>query len=183
MRRSRDAADAVFVRLIVTLHKILAMRLALFCLVLSATRAGAQAADTALIVQRPDGSRAALSSAQLNTLPRQQGQATEHARKLTYDGVDLRAVLRLGGLGQTDSLRGPLLRRVVTVVGADGYRVAFALSELDPSLGARRAVLVDRQDGVALASPVGPRRLIVEQDARPSRWVRGVVRLEVSDLP
>lgn len=159
------------------------MRCAILYLLLCATRLGAQAADTALTVRRPDGSVSALSAAALRLLPRQRAQATEHGRQVTFEGVELRAVLRIGGITPTDSLRGALLRRVVTVVGADGYRVVFALSELDPSIGARRAIVADRQDGVALAAPAGPHRLIVEQDARPTRWVRGVVRLEVSDLP
>lgn len=135
-----------------------------------------------LTITGPDGAVHTLSAAQLEALPRVSGNATAHDAKFSYDGHDLRDVLRLGGITPVDSLRGAHLRRVVIFIGSDGYSAVIALSDLDPSIGGRRAILVDREDGRALPAERGPRRIIIEGDRRPTRWVRQVVRIEVRDL-
>jgi hypothetical protein len=132
-------------------------------------------------VQGPDGAVRTLSAAQLATLPRVSGSAAEHGTQHAFEGYDLRDVIRLSGVTPVDSLRGAQLRRVVLLVGADGYSAVIALSDLDPSIGGRRAILVDREDGHALSSERGPRRIIIEGDRRPTRWVRQLVRIEVRD--
>lgn len=161
------------------------MRIALsiVTLVLSVGSLRAQAPADALTVRRPDGTEIVLGAAQLAVLPRVTGRAEAHGHAFAFEGADLRAVLRAAGVTPVDSLRGPQLRRVVVFAGADGYRAVIAMSDLDPSIGGRRAVLVDREDGAALPAARGPRRIIVEGDARPSRWVQQVTRLEVVDLP
>ena len=52
----------------------------------------------------------------------------------------------LDGGGHGDSLRGAELTKLVVVKGADGYRVAFALVELDPAYADRPLLLVDRMN-------------------------------------
>jgi len=153
-----------------------------FAVLLCSAALPAQSADP-LTVQGPNGAVHTLSAAQLETLPRITGAAAAHDARFTFDGYDLRDVLRLAGVTPVDSLRRGQLRRVVVFVGADGYSAIIALSDLDPSIGGRRALLVDREDGRPLPSERGPRRIIVEGDHRPSRWVRQVVRIEVRDLP
>jgi hypothetical protein len=71
-----------------------------------------------------------------------------------------------------------MARRVV-VEAADGYRVVFALAELDPSIGARHVLVVDREDGNPLSASDGPYRLVVEGEVRPARWSRQVVAFHV----
>lgn len=151
-------------------------------ILLGAATLSAQSAEP-LAVQRPDGAVQTLSAMQLQALPRITGTATAHETRFAFEGVNLLDVLRLAGVTPVDSLRRGQLRRVVVFVGADGYSALIALSELDPSIGGRRAVLVDREDDRALPSERGPRRIIIEGDRRPSRWVRQVVRIEVRDLP
>lgn len=139
--------------------------------------------DAPLVVTRPDGSSTTLTSRQLAALPRLTGTATAHATTFTYEGHDLRAVLALAGVTPVDSLGRAQLRRVILFHGADGYSALVAMTDLDSTLGARRMVLVDREDGRPLPDDRGPRRMIVEGDRRPSRWVRQVVRLEVREVP
>ncbi len=136
-----------------------------------------------LTVQGPDGALHTLSAAQLQQLPRVAGTASAHGSRFAFEGYDLREVLRLANVTPVDSLRRDQLRRMVVFVGSDGYSAIIALSDLDASIGARRAVLVDREDGAPLPTDRGPRRIIIEGDHRPSRWVRQVVRIEVRDLP
>ncbi len=153
-----------------------------FALLLCSATVSAQS-GAPLSVAGPDGAVQTLSDAQLQTLPRVTGSATAHDARFSFEGYDLRDVLRLAGVTPVDSLRRGQLRRVVVFIGADGYSALIALSDLDPSIGGRRAILVDREDGQALPTERGPRRIIIEGDHRPSRWVRQVVRLEVRDLP
>lgn len=136
---------------------------------------------TTLTIVDPSGAVRVLSAAQLAGLPRQSGRAEAHGHGWTWEGVELRAALRLAGIA-TDSLRGPASTRVLVFVGADGYRATLALAELDPSLGARHAWLVDREDGVPLTPARLPRRVIIEGDQRPARWVTQLVRIEVIDV-
>lgn len=153
-----------------------------FALLLGSATLPAQSAEP-LTVRGPNGTIQTLSATQLATLPRITGTAEAHGTRFTFDGHDLRDVLRLAGVTPVDSLHRAQLRRVVVFVGSDGYSAIIALSDLDPSIGGRRAILVDREDGRALPSERGPRRIIVEGDHRPTRWVRQVVRIEVRDLP
>jgi hypothetical protein len=69
--------------------------------------------------------------------------------------------------------------RVVSVGARDGYRVAFALAELDPSLGNRTVVLADRCNGAPLSAEDGPWRLVVPGESRPARWIRQVDSIRV----
>ena len=71
---------------------------------------------------------------------------------------------------------------MVIFVAADGYSALIALSDLDATIGGRRVVLVDREDALPLSAEYGPRRIVVEGDQRPTRWVRQVVRLDVVDV-
>lgn len=153
----------------------------LACVLLAATNLQAQS-DAPLQVTRPDGSSVSLSAAQLAALPRVTGRATAHGNAFTFEGSDVRDVLRLAAIAPVDSLRGAQLRRVVIFVGADGYSALIALSDLDATIGGRRVVLVDREDARPLPAEYGPRRIIVEGDQRPTRWVRQIVRLEVVDV-
>ena len=70
----------------------------------------------------------------------------------------------------------------VRVVGMDGQAAVFALVELDPGFSRRATVLADQRDTKALSAVEGPWRLIVPDDLRHARWIRGVVRIEVGTL-
>ncbi|MNW13631.1 hypothetical protein D3C71_2116330 [compost metagenome] len=65
----------------------------------------------------------------------------------------------------------------------DGYRVAFSLGELDPTLGNRTVVLTDRCNGAALDADDGPWRLVAPGESRPARWIRQVESIRVIDAP
>lgn len=139
-------------------------------------------AQTALTVQRPDGKTAEFTAAQLAALPHASFSASARDKNFRFDGIDVLELLRAAGVELTMPLHGPALRRVLAVHAADGYIAAFALAEFDATLGARKAYLVDRQDGAALDAKEGPLRIVVPGEGRPTRWVRQVTKLVVSDL-
>lgn len=148
-------------------------------LILCAASASLHAQD--LTIRRVDGTDRVLSGAELRALPRQSFEASDHGTATRFSGVPLRAVLQAAGAGPIDSLRGPLLRRVVSLVGADGYSASIALTDLDASIGARQVFVVDSANGRALPSAQGPWRVVVVGDARAARWVRQLVRVRVID--
>ena len=135
-----------------------------------------------IAVRRVDGSERRVTAAELATLPRVAVDAVDHGLQTCFEDVDLRALLQLADVGRTDSLRGPALRRVLVLIGADGYVATMALAELDPSLGGRRVVVVNRANGQPLASEQGPWRAVITEDRRAARWVRQLVRIELVDV-
>lgn len=123
--------------------------------------------------------RIALDPAALAAVPRERIVAQAHGQPLDCEGVALAALLQAQHAMPTEPLRGAQLRRRIEVAARDGYTAVFTLAELDPTLGARRVLLVDRCGGEPLAADAGPLRLIVPQDQRPARWVRQVRAITV----
>jgi hypothetical protein len=78
-----------------------------------------------------------------------------------------------------DKLRGPGMSLIVVAEAKDDYRAAFALAELDESVGGKQAFVCDKQDGRPLADSDGPLRLVVPSDKRPARWVRMLTALDI----
>ena len=77
---------------------------------------------------------------------------------------------------------GPLpcqLSKFLLVEAADGYRVVFALPELDPAFRDVVVLVADRRDGQPLSTGEGPLRLVVPHEKRWARWVRQVNALKV----
>jgi DMSO/TMAO reductase YedYZ molybdopterin-dependent catalytic subunit len=133
-----------------------------------------------LKVGNEKGKETALSAEALAKLPRRTAKVKDrHGNRAAYEGVPLAAVLRAAGVTLGKDLRGPLLANCLLVEAADGYRVVFALPEVDPDLTDKVVLLADRKDGKPLAAAEGPYRLVVPDDKRPARWVKQVVRIRV----
>jgi len=116
-------------------------------------------------------------------LARQSVDTKVHDTALRCEGVALVDLLRKHGAMPDKPLHGTDLARVVIVEGSDGYRAAFSLGELDPTLGGRKVYLVDRCNDAALDANDGPLRLLVPDDSRAARGVRQVESLYVEDAP
>lgn len=144
--------------------------------------ASAPALASSLVITS-QGTRVEVNDALLAKLSRISVIATSHGKSARHEGYDLLAVLEAAGISPTRSLRGKQLGTLITVSAADGYQAIFALAELDPSIGNRQVLLVDRSDGKPLADTHGPWRLVVPADQRPARWVRQVIGIYVSGSP
>ncbi|MBC7989937.1 MAG: molybdopterin-dependent oxidoreductase [Luteimonas sp.] len=116
-------------------------------------------------------------------LTRESVTATAHDKKLQCEGVSLTELLRASKAMPAEPLRGARLASYVLVTARDGYRAVYSLAELDPTLGNRKVLLVDRCDGKPLDDEDGPLRLIAPEDARPARWVRQVQSITVVAAP
>jgi DMSO/TMAO reductase YedYZ molybdopterin-dependent catalytic subunit len=121
-----------------------------------------------------------LTVAELKTMPGAKANAKDYDRTTaSYEGVALHEILRRAGVPQGESLRGEALGLCVLVKGADGYKVAFALAELDPLFTDRQVLLAYRRNGAELDVKAGPLRLVIPDEKRHGRWVRQVTEMEV----
>ena len=126
---------------------------------------------------------AGVAIATLATLPREAVTATAHGKTLQCEGVALPALLRAANALSPEPLRGGQLANYVLVTARDGYRAVFSLAELEPTLGNRKVLLVDRCGGQPLGDDDGPLRLIAPEESRPARWVRQVQSITVVTAP
>jgi DMSO/TMAO reductase YedYZ molybdopterin-dependent catalytic subunit len=99
---------------------------------------------------------------------------TEH-----YQGVPLLTLLEKAGAPVGAKLKGGTMPTVVIAEAPDGYRVAFALAELDAGLGDTPVLVADTMEGAPLDADHGPFRLVVPHDKRPARWIRGLTTVRV----
>jgi len=123
-----------------------------------------------------------LSVADLKSLPRTTLHVTNpHENKSeTYEGVLLEELLQRAGVPHGDQLRGKLMSTIVVAEAEDGYKVVFALAELDSGITNSEVLVADTLDGAPLDAKLGPFRLVAPHDKRPARWVRMLKSITVS---
>ncbi|MGO8787072.1 MAG: molybdopterin-dependent oxidoreductase [Terriglobia bacterium] len=126
-----------------------------------------------------------LSLHDLSAMPRTTVKAQEHGTAVTYEGVALAEVLQKAGAPLGKQMHGKALATYVLVTARDGYRVVFALPELDPDFtdAALQIILADTADGKPLSEKQGPVRIVVPQEKKGARWIRMVESIEVVTLP
>lgn len=143
------------------------------------TRADGPAEVTVTNLQ---GKSATLTARSLAESPRVMLTAKDRdGQEHRFEGVEIHELLKRVDVSTGEDLRGPRMREIVTIEGADGYTVAYSIGELSPKFTDHRIVLADRIDGMPLSPESGPYRVIVEGDKRHSRWVRNVARIRVLD--
>jgi len=101
----------------------------------------------------------------------------------SYEGVPLEALLREAGVPQGEKLRGAAMTTYIVAEATDGYRVIFALPELDPSFQDSGVLVVYAADGEPLGPKDGPLRLVAPHDKRPARWIRMLTSIRVVTIP
>ena len=142
--------------------------------------AGVAAAETVLRVEGESARPLTLRDADFAHLPRTSVQVHEHTgTAVTYAGVLLRDIVAAAGGPLGDQLRGDRLALYLVVEAADGYRVVFALPELDAAFTDRMVLVADRRDEQPLSATEGPLRLIIPDDKRHARWMRQVVAITI----
>ena len=129
-----------------------------------------------LVVAGPSGEQR-ITTTDLANMPRVTVTIDDHGTKATFEGVELRHLLEKVGAPLGEKLRGKDLTRYVVVEAADGYRVLFALAELDAGFSDTKVILADKHDGKPLDAKVGPFRIVAEGDKRMGRSARQVVRI------
>jgi hypothetical protein len=158
-------------------HRLLLPAL-LFALTLQAAPAFCQQ----LTIQAESGKPTVLARADIEALPHVKVTAAVSGASITFEGVALRAVLEKAGVGFGDTLKGKRLASCLLVEAADGYRVVFALPELDPAFTDKQIILAFLKDGKPLDEKEGPYRIVTPDEKRMARWVRQVTTLKIVDV-
>ena len=135
-----------------------------------------------LQVVDPEGHTVTLTAAQIATAPRTTVNVTDHDKPATYQGVALAALLAAAGMPLTDKMKGPQLIEALLFEASDGYKVVFALAEIDPAFATREIILADTRDGKLLDTKVGPFRVIALGDKRGARWIRQVATMKIVEV-
>ena len=121
-----------------------------------------------------------LSLSDLSRFPRRSIRAKDElGRESLFEGVMLDEILRAAGVKFGKELRGKSLADYLLVETEDGYRVVFALPELDPTFRDTNIFLADSRDGKPLEGSDGRLRLIIPNEKRYARWVRQIVGLSI----
>ena len=154
---------------------ILVLAAAALCTANTATAVFAQILDVVGL----DGKSVSIS---LGTLERRTVVTEDRGLRAEFHGVALRDVLIKAGIPFGDALKGPALARVVIASAPDGYRVAYAIAELDAAFTDQVVLVADRRDGQPLLPDTGPLQIVVPNDKRPARWIRQVNKIEVRQL-
>jgi Oxidoreductase molybdopterin binding domain len=130
-------------------------------------------------LQGLEGKPVTVTTEDLAKLPQHSIKASEHGSSATFEGVLLNDVLTLVNVPIGEKLRGKALTQYLLVEAADGYRIVFALPELDPAFTSQRVYLVTKRDGKPLSEKEGAFRIVVPAEKRPARWVRQVTALKI----
>ncbi len=131
-------------------------------------------------VERPQQ----LQMADLEKMPHVRIDVKDHdGSAATYEGVSLAELLKSAGAPTGEKMRGPNMASYVLAEAKDGYRVIFALPELDPGFTDFQVIVAFARNGKPLAEGQGPLRIIAPQDKRPARWIRMVQEIEVVKVP
>lgn len=137
-------------------------------------------AEFALLIRDGSAQNTRLSLSAVAKLPRLRIRAAdEKGTESVWEGTPIYEVLKAAGVKFGEALRGPALANYLLVEAADGYRVAFALPELDPAFGDRVFLLADRRDGKPMNEKDGPLRVVVPDEKRHARWVRQVTAMSI----
>jgi hypothetical protein len=126
-----------------------------------------------------NGKTNTLTLRDLSALPQQRVKTADHGTPVSFDGVLLSDVLSKAEVPTGEKLRGKSLLLYAVVEASDGYRVLFALAELDPALSEKRVYLVTKRDGKPLSEEEGPFRIVVPDEKRAARWVRQVTAITI----
>jgi hypothetical protein len=126
-----------------------------------------------------EGRSSTLTAAQITGSPHVTVSVEDHDVSARFEGVAVATLLSRAGIQLGDKLRGPRMTDVLLVEAADGYKVVFALAEVDPAFATREIILADKRDGKPLDTKEGPLRIVSPGDRRAARWVRQVTVLRI----
>jgi Oxidoreductase molybdopterin binding domain len=131
-----------------------------------------------------DGRQSILTPADLAKLPHRDVRviaegATDSA---TVSGVNLWDILQAAGAPPTEASGRQRAVMYVRLKGGDGQNAVLALVEVDPGFSRRTVLVADHRNGKLLDESEGPWRVIIPDDQRHARWIRGLVGVEIVTL-
>ncbi len=117
---------------------------------------------------------------ELAKMPRCTVRVKDHDELSSFEGVRVGDLLKKAGFTFGQHFRGPRMADYLVAQAADGYRVVFALPELDAEFSDRVVIVADLCDGKPLTERDGPFRMVVSDEKKHARWVRQTTSLTVA---
>jgi len=148
-------------------------------LLIASAHAAAQPAPSLKLIGL-DGGAKTLSADDLRALPQVEvADSSAETGRLLFRGPTVRSVVSLVGAPEGRALRGQSMTIVVVAEASDGYKVVYALAELDAQFGGRTAIVALTENGKPLAAQFGPLRIAMAGEAHRARWIRQLTTLRL----
>jgi ABC-type molybdate transport system substrate-binding protein len=143
----------------------------------------ARVAGSRLTIQLPSGQTREISHADIQKLEPFKVSAKAHGKSHEWQGTKLLTLLESADIKfEKPSGGGASVRQYLILEGDDGYKVVFAMGELDPIMTTSPPMVAWLQDGKPLSADEAPLRLIVAGDPRGARQVRKISRITVGQI-
>lgn len=100
----------------------------------------------------------------------------------TYTGADLWSLVNSAGVQTNPSIKNDINNKYVIATGSDGYKVAYALGELNPSFGNKGSIVAYDETINGTTAPLGSdgfARTTAPGDVKGGRYVSNLVSLTV----
>ena len=153
----------------------------LFCSVLFAYKSKAQQQQPFVRVSGEVAAPLDLKVGDLQQMPQTQVLHKEKdGKEHTYAGVTLAEILQKAGVTMGKDPKSKGLTRYVLIEAKDGYRVVFALTELDKDFTDRKIILADKVDDKPLSEGTDPLQVIVEGEKKAGRCIKQVTAIKVA---
>ena len=125
-----------------------------------------------------------LTRVDLAKLPRRELRVVAEGAtdSVTVSGVNLWDVLQAVGAPSVEASGRQRAVMYVRLKGSDGQNAVLALVEVDPGFSRRTVLVADHRNGKVLDESEGPWRVIIPDDLRHARWIRGLVSVEIATL-
>ena len=115
-----------------------------------------------------------------DTFPRRSTVAVDpKGRTNEYQGVPLYELLLKAGAPSGDSIHGKNLMLYLQAEALDGYKVVYALPEIDTLFTNRIILVADTKNGGPLQDPEAPLEIIVPGEKEHARWIRQLRALKL----
>ncbi len=143
----------------------------------------AQADTTSILIVHSTDCSTRITLEQMKGLPIHSANVKNHEGEADiYEGALLYDVLSLACPSIFELDKRIRIRSAVRVTASDGYSALIALAEADTAFRDRPVLLCWQWNGQPLGERHGPYQMIVPDDNRHARDVRGVSKLEVLEL-
>jgi ABC-type molybdate transport system substrate-binding protein len=143
----------------------------------------ARVAGSRLTIQLPSGQTREISHADIQKLEPFKVSAKAHCKSHEWQGTKLLTLLESADIKfEKPSGGGASVRQYLILEGDDGYKVVFAMGELDPIMTTSPPMVAWLQDGKPLSADEAPLRLIVAGEPRGARQVRKISRITVGQI-
>jgi DMSO/TMAO reductase YedYZ molybdopterin-dependent catalytic subunit len=109
-------------------------------------------------------------------------QAGSTPQTHTYTGADLWGLVNSAGIQTNPNIKNDINNKYLIATGSDGYKVAYALGELNPSFGNKGSIVAYDETINGTTAPLGSdgfARTTAPNDVKGGRYVSNLVSLGV----